>query len=69
MEDSNRSSLRVGILIAVGLAILAFAVFTFGRGRRLFGNAELFEIHFHRINGLQTGAPVMLRGVHVGSVN
>ena len=68
MADSNRSSLRVGILIAAGLAIFAFAVLTLGRSRRLFANAELFEVHFHRINGLQTGAPVMLRGVRVGSV-
>ncbi|MBV8452175.1 MAG: MCE family protein, partial [Deltaproteobacteria bacterium] len=68
MADSNRSSLHVGILIAAGLAIFAFAVLTFGRGTRLFVDAELFEVHFHRINGLQTGAPVMLRGVHVGSV-
>jgi phospholipid/cholesterol/gamma-HCH transport system substrate-binding protein len=68
MEDSNRSSLRVGILIATGLTIFAFAVLTFGRSTRLFSDSELFEVHFHRINGLQTGAPVTLRGVHVGAV-
>jgi phospholipid/cholesterol/gamma-HCH transport system substrate-binding protein len=68
MADSNHSTLRVGILIAVGLAIFAFAVLTFGRGTRFLSGSALFEAHFQRINGLQTGAPVMLRGVRVGAV-
>jgi phospholipid/cholesterol/gamma-HCH transport system substrate-binding protein len=68
MADSNYSALRVGILIAVGLAIFAFAVLTFGHGTRFLSGGALFEAHFQRINGLQTGAPVMLRGVRVGAV-
>src|SRR5215471_1756395 len=68
MADSNGSSLRVGILIASGLAIFAFAVLSFGRGARVFSDSTLFEAHFHRINGLQAGAPVTLLGVHVGTV-
>ena len=68
MADSNHSALRVGLLITAGFAIFAFAVLTFGRGTRFFSGAEIFETHFKRINGLQTGAPVTLRGVHVGAV-
>ena len=68
MEDSDSSSLRVGILIASGLAIFAFAVLSIGRGPRLFSDNVVFEVHFHHINGLQRGAPVTLRGVHVGAV-
>jgi phospholipid/cholesterol/gamma-HCH transport system substrate-binding protein len=68
MTDSNRSALRVGILIAVGLSIFAFTVLVCGRGTRFLSRGERFEAHFQRINGLQTGAPVMLRGVRVGAV-
>jgi ABC-type transporter Mla subunit MlaD len=68
MKDPNRSALRVGVLIAVGLALLAFAVLALGHGARLFCGGKLFEAHFQRINGLQTGAPVTLRGVRVGRV-
>jgi phospholipid/cholesterol/gamma-HCH transport system substrate-binding protein len=68
MADLNHSTLRVGILIATGLTMFAFAVLSLRHGAQLFSNAEQFEVHFHRINGLQTGAPVMLRGVRVGAV-
>jgi phospholipid/cholesterol/gamma-HCH transport system substrate-binding protein len=68
MKDSNRSALRVGVLIAVGLALLAFVVLALGHGARLLSGGKLFEAHFQRINGLQTGAPVTLRGVRVGRV-
>jgi phospholipid/cholesterol/gamma-HCH transport system substrate-binding protein len=68
MADSNHSAMRVGILIAAGLALFAFAVLTLGRGARFYSGAEVLEAHFQRINGLQAGAPVMLRGVRVGAV-
>jgi phospholipid/cholesterol/gamma-HCH transport system substrate-binding protein len=68
MADSNHSTLRVGILIATAFMMFGFAVFSLRHGARLFSDVELFEAHFHRINGLQTGAAVMLRGVRVGAV-
>jgi phospholipid/cholesterol/gamma-HCH transport system substrate-binding protein len=68
MADSNHSTLRVGILIAAGFTMFAFAVLSLRHGARLFSDTEVFEVHFHRINGLQTGAAVMLRGVRVGAV-
>ena len=68
MADSNRATLRVGILIAAGLVIFAFVVLSLGSGTRLLSDSEIFEAHFQRINDLQTGAPVTLRGVRVGAV-
>ena len=55
MKDSNRSALRVGVLIAVGLALLAFAVLALGHGARLLSSGELFEAHFQHINGAYRG--------------
>jgi len=60
---------RVGALIAGGLAIICFAIFSIGHGDRIFHHTDSIETHFHRINGLQTGAPVALLGVNIGAVN
>ena len=68
MAEQGSHSLRVGILMVVGIAILALAIFSIGGGLRwLSGNAEL-KARFQRVNGLQIGAPVYLSGVNVGSV-
>ncbi len=55
-------------MIAGGLAIICFAIFSIGHGARLFKRTGMIEAHFHRINGLQTGAPVALSGVNIGAV-
>jgi phospholipid/cholesterol/gamma-HCH transport system substrate-binding protein len=69
VADSAYSRVRVGALIAAGLAILCFAILTIGRGATLFTHAEILQAHFERINGLQTGAPVTLSGVRIGAVD
>jgi phospholipid/cholesterol/gamma-HCH transport system substrate-binding protein len=58
----------VGALIAGGLAIICFGIFSIGHGARILRRTAALETHFHRINGLQTGAPVTLAGVNVGAV-
>jgi ABC-type transporter Mla subunit MlaD len=68
MVDSDRSALRVGILVAAAIILFAVAILTLGRGTRFLSGGESFGAHFQRINGLQTGAPVMLRGVRIGAV-
>jgi phospholipid/cholesterol/gamma-HCH transport system substrate-binding protein len=68
MAGQTHSNVRVGILIAIGLVLFAFAALSIGHGTRLFAGSENFEAHFVRINGLQTGAQVTLRGVRVGAV-
>lgn len=68
MAELRTSTLRVGILIAVSLTLLAFAILSFGVGTRLFSGSEVLNAHFQRINGLQVGAPVRLSGVTIGSV-
>jgi len=61
-------TIRVGALIAGGLAIIGFAIFSIGHGTRMLQRTDTIETHFHRINGLQTGAPVALSGVNIGAV-
>src|ERR1700688_2321784 len=68
MAGQTHSNVRVGILIAIGLTLFAFTALSIGHGTRLLAGSETFEAHFVRINGLQTGAQVTLRGVRVGAV-
>lgn len=57
------------MVIAIAIAILCFSIFSIGHGSRLLTRSEIVEAHFHRINGLQTGAPVALSGVRIGAVD
>jgi phospholipid/cholesterol/gamma-HCH transport system substrate-binding protein len=68
VAKSTVVTVRVGALIAGGLAIIGFGIFSIGHGTRMLGRTDTIETHFHRINGLQTGAPVSLSGVNIGAV-
>lgn len=69
MARSSIVAVRVGVVIAVALAIAAFAIFSIGHGTRILKRTDRIETRFHRINGLQAGAPVMLSGVNIGAVD
>ncbi|HLX36811.1 MAG TPA: MlaD family protein [Candidatus Binataceae bacterium] len=68
MANSSVVTIRVGAIIAAGLAIICFAIFSIGHGTRMLKRTDIIETHFHRINGLQSGAPVSLAGVNIGAV-
>ncbi|HVA40490.1 MAG TPA: MlaD family protein [Candidatus Binataceae bacterium] len=68
MAEQSSHSLRVGILMVTGIAILAAAIFSIGGGLRWLGGTEELKARFQRVNGLQVGAPVYLSGVNIGSV-
>ncbi|HXW83622.1 MAG TPA: MlaD family protein [Candidatus Binataceae bacterium] len=68
MAESSLSRVRVGVVIAGGLVLLGFAIFSIGGGRSLLGGSEILSARFRAIAGLQAGAPVMLAGVRVGEV-
>jgi phospholipid/cholesterol/gamma-HCH transport system substrate-binding protein len=67
-EQQSSHSLRVGIVMVVGIAILAMAIFSIGGGLRFLSGSEELRARFQRVNGLQIGAPVYLSGVNIGSV-
>lgn len=69
MIRSRFTTARVGILIALGIAIFCFSIFSIGYGSRYFRSTVPLSAHFHRTNGLQAGAPVALAGVNVGAIS
>jgi phospholipid/cholesterol/gamma-HCH transport system substrate-binding protein len=69
LKRSRFATLRVGLLIAAGIALFCFSIFYIGYGSQLMIRSGLAEARFHHTNGLLAGAPVSLNGVNVGAVS
>jgi len=64
----SANATRVGLFVVLGVALLVAAVVAVSGGR-LFATKERAVMHFSgSIYGLQLGAPVVFRGVRLGSV-
>lgn len=68
MPRSSGREWRVGLLILAALALLAFGVFLIGEESNLFTRKNAYVIYFPTVGGLNTGNPVQLDGVEVGTV-
>jgi phospholipid/cholesterol/gamma-HCH transport system substrate-binding protein len=62
------SELRVGILVLVALVIAGLAILTLGGRVGAFAEKYTLYTYMPSVSGLQTGAPVRLAGVNVGTV-
>jgi phospholipid/cholesterol/gamma-HCH transport system substrate-binding protein len=62
-------TLRIGLLVAVALAILMVTILSLGQEQRFWERRVQYEVRFARAGGLQKGAPVSLTGVTVGAVD
>jgi paraquat-inducible protein B len=64
----SASATRIGLFVVGGLALLALAIVLVA-GQELFTRKERAVMHFGgSVYGLQIGAPVVFRGVRIGSV-
>lgn len=63
------TQLKVGIFVAVGLALLMTVIFMIGGERRFFSSTYTLYANFTSISGLRVGAPVQLAGLKVGYVD
>ncbi len=61
--------LTIGVVAALALAILAFAILAVGEDSALFSDRATYDIYFPSTEGLVVGSPVMLAGVQVGIVS
>lgn len=69
MSNEKRTAIRVGIYVAIGIAVLVGAVFLLGSKGGLFSRKSELYAYFDDINGLVVGAPVRLAGLDVGRVS
>lgn len=59
---------RVGLLLLIALALLAVGIFLIGEQSNLFVRKNRYDIYFPTVGGLNSGNPVQLDGVEVGTV-
>src|SRR5688500_1441453 len=69
MSAANGRAFRVGLLVAVGIALFMVGTFLIGREQRLWERKVGYEVRFTRTSGFRVGAPVCLAGVDIGSVD
>ncbi|HLE83945.1 MAG TPA: MlaD family protein [Thermoanaerobaculia bacterium] len=68
MPRDGARTWRVGLLVIVALALLAFGIFLIGEESNLFSRKNHYAIYFGTAGGLNPGNPVQLDGVEVGTV-
>lgn len=62
------STVKLGIFIFLGIAILVIAIFMLGGKEQLFSSTFNVKAYFKSVQGLKSGATVRLSGIDVGTV-
>lgn len=68
MPRERGSEWRVGLLVLAALGLLALGIFLIGEQTNLFTRKNRYIIYFPSVGGLNSGNPVQLDGVEVGTV-
>ncbi|MBC7185559.1 MAG: MCE family protein [Calditrichaeota bacterium] len=72
MKSSKESlfshEVRVGLAVLIGVLIIVVAIMTVGGQQGFLADRYRLRVLMTRVEGLQTGAPVRLAGVRVGTV-
>jgi phospholipid/cholesterol/gamma-HCH transport system substrate-binding protein len=63
------SEMKVGILVTLGLVILAALILQQSWGINLFNKTDKFLTYLPNVGGLKPGAPVWLAGIEIGKVD
>lgn len=63
-----RVEVKVGLFVAMGLAVSALIIFLIGDASRMFETKVSYTAAFEDVEGLNAGAPVLMGGVNIGHV-
>jgi len=66
---SQKFKLRLGLFVAVGLALFLLAIFIIGRQKNMFNPVFELKTTFLNVSGLQVGNNVRFAGINVGTVD
>ncbi len=69
MEHTQKFKVRLGIFVAVGLALFVLAIFIIGRQKNMFNPVFEIKTTFFNVSGLQVGNNVRFAGINVGTVD
>ncbi|MCL2726105.1 MAG: MlaD family protein [Polyangiaceae bacterium] len=67
--NAQRSSLKVGIFVIVGIVLAGIAVFVIGENRRFWDRKVTYKAAWDDVGGLKAGSGVSMGGIDVGSVS
>ncbi len=66
---SQKFKIRLGLFVAVGIALFVLAVFIIGRQKNMFNPVFTLNSTFSNVSGLQVGNNVRFSGINVGTVD
>lgn len=66
---SSKFKIRLGLFIAIGLALFVLAIFVIGKQKNLFDPVYTLKSRFNNVSGLQIGNAVRFSGINVGTVD
>lgn len=69
MKERKSRSLKLGIMVTVGLALFAWGIYYLGSQRKLFTSSVTVKSYFNNVSGLVEGNKVRYSGITVGSVS
>ncbi len=69
MLNKEKTQIRVGIFVMVGLVLAMYVIFMIGGEKQLFESRFTLKTKFQDISGLRNGAPIQLAGLKVGFVD
>ncbi len=67
-KKNMEMEVKVGIFVAIGIALLMIAILALGSAENVFSRSNKYTVHFDSVEGLITGAKVVLGGMTVGTV-
>jgi phospholipid/cholesterol/gamma-HCH transport system substrate-binding protein len=67
-KTSKERTLRVGMLVAVAIAVLMVFLFAIGSEQKIFSRKNEYKVRLDSVTGLAEGNPVKISGVTVGVV-
>ncbi len=67
--NSQKFKVRLGLFIAVGLALFVITIFIIGKQKNLFNPVFKLTTTFHNVSGLQVGNNIRFSGINVGTVD
>ena len=68
MKKPLEIEFKVGLFVTLGLGLIMFAIVILGGADSIFSRSNRYSIHFPSVDGLITGAKVVLGGLQVGTV-
>jgi len=69
MKPRKLDSLKLGLFVILGLAVLIFALFMIGQNTNLFESSYSLSARFRNVGGLRQGNNVRYGGIEVGTVS